>query len=466
VSPVETVVTAQANSVRSLWLSIGARRIAWGTVCANGRTGDSQAVGSVDIVAAAQHSRRDLLVALASVPDDWAAGHGSIGLEVFVADRWLAEAVLPWSSALMRTNGGRAHAHTQLSQAGFDLSPGDVIRLDDAPFGMPRLAVAYPAELLSALAHGAQRWGSRLSSVLPASIAAWMLVGDLSRPRPSALAVLDDDDIVFVTGHAGTRALSGAYVTDLHLRQRRDDLSAHEDLREVWQRLCLRQPQWTNHERVVLLDGCAVGSAPAPFVKPTWASGSPVDGSLAGLLALQGEPLRPQALDAVVRHRAAGWRLRAALAVTAIAALFLSVRAMQTAQAAVAVQAEVDISSRPVPSQTAGPGWTREEATRVQAINAAIRELNLPIDGLLRSIEPPKDIRVAVLSVETSGEAAKGRSSLRIVAQTPSSGEMARYVGFVSERKPFIGAYLVRHEAVDEAGQHFLRFTVEAQWND
>ena len=117
----------------------------------------------------------------------------------------------------------------------------------------------------------------------------------------------------------------------------------------------------------------------------------------------------------------------------------------------------------PPPSPTA---WSRDEIAQVQAVNIAVRELNMPIAPLLRALEPPQDISVAVLNVEMGGAALAQASSVKIVAEAKSSADMPRYVAFVAERKPFTGAYLTRHEIDENNPESRYRFTVEALWSE
>ena len=51
-------------------------------------------------------------------------------------------------------------------------------------------------------------------------------------------------------------------------------------------------------------------------------------------------------------------------------------------------------------------------------------------------------------------------------SQARSGADMARYVAYVAQRRPFGSAYLVRHEIAAEAPDRPYRFTVEAQWKD
>src|SRR5204863_302376 len=72
-------------------------------------------------------------------------------------------------------------ARSHLAATGFDVQAHD-LRRDDAGFGQPALAVAYPAALLQALRAWAGELGAELESVLPASVLAWQ---DAQRRVPS-----------------------------------------------------------------------------------------------------------------------------------------------------------------------------------------------------------------------------------------------------------------------------------------
>ena len=102
-------------------------------------------------------------------------------------------------------------------------------------------------------------------------------------------------------------------------------------------------------------------------------------------------------------------------------------------------------------------------------MSTAIRELNLPISAILHALQPPQDIRVAVLGLETtnaSSGAAGQPTSVKIMAEARTGADMARYVAFVAERKPFIAAYLTQHEINTSVPEQPYRFTVEALWNE
>jgi hypothetical protein len=131
-----------------------------------------------------------------------------------------------------------------------------------------------------------------------------------------------------------------------------------------------------------------------------------------------------------------------------------------------AAERQARMPALPVP-----PKWTREELGRVRAVNAAIREINLPIGAVLRALQPPRDIRVALLGIAVEptsadlGSADAQRATLKISAESASGTEMTRYVGYLAGRPPLERAYLVSH--VVEAGSAYpYRFTVEVAWRE
>ena len=116
------------------------------------------------------------------------------------------------------------------------------------------------------------------------------------------------------------------------------------------------------------------------------------------------------------------------------------------------------------PSQA--PLWTQDELKKIASVNTAVRQLNIPFEAVLQALRPPRDIHVAVIAVETTSESvARMNNTIKITAEAPSSADMTRYVAFVAERKPFVRAYLMRHEIPDGERERY-RFMVEAQWMD
>ena len=388
-------------------------------------------------------------------------------VRVLVADCWLAVGGVPWSARLQRGDSARNFAWAQLQSAGFELRSEDTLKIDDAPFGAPRLVVAYPAALMVALAQWALHLNARLASVQASSLAAWAFAQRHGGgTHPQALVVMD----------AGLLLLGRAMLArqprmnELTVRAlAQGQMPTPQDVRGLWQRLCLREPPLAAVQRVAVLDLCGAGDGLAleqPFTLvhlPAMEGALGVSGALRLAAAVRAWQAPMEAVGGAASPAAWRWP---AMAGAALLAGVLVWQAMLANQALRAVSARLDASSvAPVAPKTTT--WSREERARVQAVNAAIRELNLPIAGLLSALEPPRDIAVAVLSVEHSGGVAPGANAgLKITAEARTGEDMARYVAFVATRKPFTGAYLTRHEVEAGAAEQPYRFTLEASWGE
>lgn len=387
---------------------------------------------------------------------------------VLVADVWLAVASVPWSESLRVSVHSHAFARSQLAAAGYQVEAADIVRLDDAPFGQPRLAAAYPALLMSSLEALARSVGADLSSVLPLSVAAWNGFSPRDRAKLGVLAVLDEGMLLIAHGQrrlADVSVRTGA--------QWADTASGRGALLcQVWQRMRLRDAQLSgvSELRLLNLSGHAVlaESTGADVIalaqQPEGKGGKTVSDGLR-LAALK--PWHSPFDAMTARPGIAPVRCAAAALALAVAAAWTwqawrsSEQVVALSQQVTALQHQRGIAPRAVP-------LNREQAARVQAVNSAIRELNFPAAALLRALQPPPDIQVAVLSVDLSAASSADSarfSVVKIVAEAHTPAAMARYVGFVGERKPFTGAYLTRHEIPDTAPERPYRFTVEAAWS-
>lgn len=374
-------------------------------------------------------------------------------VHVLVSDLWLSSASVPWSPSLHRGPEALAFCRGQFAAAGQELHADDLICLDDAPYGEPRLALAYPDVLLTALQRLASRAGATLESVRSLSVAAWRW-GHSGKLR--ALAVLDDG-LVFVT--YGERHLADAVA-----RRVTPPGSVFQSLGTHWQRMRLRDPQLAGIEALQVLS-----------LAPTVDEQEITD---AGLVAAQG--FRPERGDdaAPVRLQFAAWQagwggaaldaIRERPAVTSlrrgVAALCTLLMLTVVWQGAQNFR-QVSALSRQMADLAAPPAATsrpvslsREEAARLEAVNAAVAELNFPVHALLNALSPPKDIHVAVLRLELK----KGFAT--IVADAQDGTDMARYASFLGTRQPFSSAYLSRHDVVETGPERLYRFTVEAAW--
>ncbi|MDR1935081.1 MAG: hypothetical protein LBS49_05805 [Candidatus Accumulibacter sp.] len=381
-------------------------------------------------------------------------------VRVLVADSWLAQTELPWTMAMRRPAAAQASAATLIELAGFDGDWARPMSLDDAPYGLPRLAVAYPQTLIAGLERLVAALGARLGSVLPFSVAAWETIPRRGKQTLAALAILDRGLLVFAFG-------SGRLGEVAVRRSPPGDGESARSLRESWRRMCLRRPELAGLKSltVIALDASAAGAPEAPF-EPFDLSGGPANGLPVSLrLAARAHAVR-HALDAVPQHPHPSSGTRAALALGAVLLAAMTGQLITNAREIGALATRIDeIRPAPVPV-VVEPAWSRGELPRVHAVNAAIRELNLPVAAILRALQPPPEIRVAVLGIDASAVADEGTRSVKVFAEAPTGAEMARYVGFVSARRPFISAYLNKHEIVEAAAGRSFRFTLEVRWAD
>jgi len=385
---------------------------------------------------------------------------------VLVADVWLAVAGVPWSEALQVPAQGEAFARGQIAAAGHAVEPGDTIRLDDAPHGQPRLAVAYPAPLMAALEALAGSVSARLSSVLPLSVAAWHGFALRDRAALGALAVLDQGMLLVLHG---SRRLA-----DVSVRcgsEWADGAPGRVPrVRQAWQRMQLRDAQLANVSelRLLNLSGQAEPAEASTGMVGVALPAVDSDGSaVPSVLRLAASRRWPSAIDAMpARPRTTPLRIAVA-ALALVAAAAWTWQAWQRSEQVAALSRQVSALQMERGTVPRAAPLSREQTARIQAVNSAIRELNFPAAALLRALQPPPDIQVAVLSVDlpSASSADPSRPSVvKIVAEARTPAAMARYVGFVGERKPFSGAYLTRHEIVDAVPDRPYRFNVEATW--
>lgn len=401
-----------------MYVVVGAQRIACARVVA-GRWQSSSA-------ASVAHDERPA-VALETLALPALDSRTRWDLHVLISDRWLSVAEVLWGPALEK-DAGRAEAHVRqrLVDAGFSADEAALIRLDDSAFGQPRLAIAYPADLISALRAFAQRHGARLRSALPLSVAAWH-----ANARPDAVAVVDAGSVLVAT--AAKRRLHQVVV-----RPEGGSWQAQ------WARMQMRDPRLEAMAPPAVVD---LGPRDAEPLSPAL-----------GLARAVRKARSP--LDVVMQRSSAVGAWLAAAGVAAVAAA-LSLQLWQVRGEVVAADAAWRASHRAPAVMADTAPWTRQERARVQSVNVAIRELNLPIGALLAALQPPRDLRIAVLSVDVSGA-----STARITAETRTAAEMAQYAAFVASRQPFTGAYVIHHEIDAASPERPYRFALEASWRE
>jgi Tfp pilus assembly protein PilN len=108
--------------------------------------------------------------------------------------------------------------------------------------------------------------------------------------------------------------------------------------------------------------------------------------------------------------------------------------------------------------RTARPKRLSEE--QATAVNAAIRQLDLPWRDLFDAIEAGTPAEIGLLSLEPDS----CRAVIRIEAEADSSDAMLNYVETL-KRQPFLtSVFLMKHAVDEKAGNHPLRFEIEAAW--
>ncbi|HAT32026.1 MAG TPA: hypothetical protein DCW29_14570 [Janthinobacterium sp.] len=118
------------------------------------------------------------------------------------------------------------------------------------------------------------------------------------------------------------------------------------------------------------------------------------------------------------------------------------------------------------------PERQRERDTELKLVSEAVRQLNLPITRLIKTVQPPRDARVALLGLDVNGIDVKGQGApdgeaggaLKIAAEAETAQDMLNYLAFLNQQTLFRSVYLVKHEMNMTAPDHPYRFQLEAQW--
>jgi len=391
----------------------------------------------------------------------WQGGKQTLRLRVLLADAWFASTTVPWNPRAAQ--GGRLLSHVRqcFSGLGVELQHDDCLRTVDAPYRQPRWAVAYPAPVMQRLSAFAAALGARFESTAPLGLAlihAFAKHGNAS----SVFALIDGSEISLWTSFEGCPALLSSTIG---VSAPTHHVDSTLDL--LWRRVRLRDPRLGVVEQVQVFDltGAPVPDLPAEGFSPLRFAdadtSTPVSLQLAAMAANFVFDV-----DAIQRSRRTSLRVLLALALLigfVATVFFFAGRAMTEEANAKRELATRLTAAAPKPP----PVWSKEERQKIQAVNVAVRQLNLPVAPLLRAIQPPKDIRVAILGVEFSPARGEGEMpTIKIAAEARTGEEMARYTSFLATRRPLIDAYLINHEVAENVPLKPYRFTVEAKWRD
>ena len=172
-------------------------------------------------------------------------------------------------------------------------------------------------------------------------------------------------------------------------------------------------------------------------------------------------------LPASAAQTFSGWRLILCLAgaLTLLpAAVYWLVQAQETRrleaqlaqlQPARTVRAPLSASAR------------RERDIELKQVAVAVRQLNLPVTRLVRTVQAPRDVRVALLGLDLNAQQGQdGASALKIAAEAATPQDMLNYLAFLNQQPMFSSVYLLKHEMSSnaDAPEHPYRFQLEAQW--
>lgn len=97
---------------------------------------------------------------------------------------------------------------------------------------------------------------------------------------------------------------------------------------------------------------------------------------------------------------------------------------------------------------------------QVDAINRAIRQMNLPWQSLFAAVEANLSERVGLLSLEPDAS----NQVLRIQAEAKSPDDMMDFVDVLAGQSLFLSTTLIRHEINESDRNRPYRFTLEATW--
>lgn len=494
------VESLRRSQCRSLFIVFGAQSVKCGIKVNNNFQEpwlkDSLIDLPIESCADIDLSTKSLILVIDHLKEILKEGIGESGglisrITVLVSDFWLVFGEVPWGSHLHNRASAISYARNHLSNMGFELNVDDVIRLDDSSYGMPRLVVAYPAELLAALSQLAFDLGARLSSVLPLGVAAWYLAKQQIGDQLYVSVVLDENVMSLAYGNN----LKQLNFSDILVR---NDIEGNNELwpsiYAAWKRMSARHPYLSEVKTLPVLDlhseprELSIGNDRLLYIKlPERNYKQKVFPSLQ--LAEFSDSLFLE-IDAISRRQNVSATKLVLCVVIALASLvivchsiFLNTRIKSlTNQLQIAQSAKLPVKKKL---------WNREELAKAKAVNSAIRDLNFPIVEILRDLQPTDDDQVAILSFETSNLISdEGGVNIKIMAEALNGDEMARYLRLLGERKRFSISYLIRHEVdgeksgsnthINSYNQHIsgyekgdkylldrpLRFIVEAIWNE
>lgn len=459
------------TSVNTLYLVISMKNIVYGVFASgawvdadismkNIPTDQSDASAVSKLIATILEASTDI--------DNWIRKNPSIKiahLRVLVADNWLPSTSTPWNSASNADdNLAKAFALNQFNYAGFHVESTDSIKFLEHSYGKPALAIAYPSGLTDSINLLASKLKLKITSILPLSIAAWHVARTDGNKAP-VLGVYSDNLLIVSDFSNGL----------VEVKTRVLDENNHDFLPMIaseWSRIKFRESHLAGIEYLPLLDLSRLGNQPELSnndIKPLNSLPNLVNKKASSSLNLaQKASSVATSADAIAQGRTLSPLKWMAISILLACISFFGAQTWRLQQQASSIDSKIGSLRATKLTTPLNNSWTKQELEQVQAINTSIRQLNLPFSIFMEALQPPRDIRVAILSldIDAKGEVATKVSRIKIVAEAKTAGEMAHYVSVLSHRKIFKGVFLVSHEIVETIPERPYKFNIELLWEN
>lgn len=125
---------------------------------------------------------------------------------------------------------------------------------------------------------------------------------------------------------------------------------------------------------------------------------------------------------------------------------------------------------RVVPKPVRSAMQQRDLDAQAKAVGQAVQQLNIPITDLIRTLQIPKDIHVALLGLDLGSQggatSAGASGTLKILGEAKTPDDMVTYVAFLGDQPFFKSVYLTKHELNAAVAEKPYRFQLEAQWRE
>jgi hypothetical protein len=377
-------------------------------------------------------------------------------MHVVLAHEWIDQASLPWTNGL--ANGMSAAAiRTGISEQMGSTEAQDEVRAEASGWQKPRWALVYKKRLMELLESCAQTLNLVAETLLPEAAVVGTAVTVNTRAQ-FVCAYVADQTLRMLEIQKGK-----VYAVLQRPMVGEQDSKA---VAQVWQGVSLRSPHWQEQEFILLTDAkTSTQGVQATFRTQPWpqASQASIPCMLRALSQMAGSRHDLNAFD--TRNR--GARLLAILPLLLMGLLIIGLggKWLQDAQRLKQVRLSNASVLQGVSAKQPSNSLNKAQLEQMAASNAAIRQLNLPVEQLLKALQAPKDIRVALLGVDLNDAGSESSlPKLKVNAEALTGEDAARYVAFLADRKPFVSAYMVRHEIQQNMPEKAWRFTMELTW--